>query len=124
MGQILQSVRRVWCGEAEYDERTDIKEEFDEGSDEWFKVIVDETDEELEERLTKDRRVLIIDQINAVRRKLDGLIDQLDIFSLHGLKVIEENLDGIDIAMFSIALKSNPVEDIFTEKCQSRPVKK
>jgi len=111
MGQILQSVRRVWCGEAEYDERTDIKEEFDEGSDEWFKVIVDETDEELELRLTKENRILVLDQINAIRRKLDAFIDDhLDMLNTYGLIIVRNNLDGIDIRVNDIHLKPDNQE--------------
>jgi len=111
MGQVVQKVRRVWCGEAEYEKRTDIKEEFDKGSDEWFKVIVDETDEELELRLTKENRILVLDQINAIRRKLDAFIDDhLDMLNTYGLIIVRNNLDGIDIRVNDIHLKPDNQE--------------
>jgi len=105
---ILQKTRRVWYDEPEYDERTDIKEEFDKDLQEWFKVIVDETDEELEERLAWAWREKVVGQIMEVRNQLDSLESQLGIFNTKGLKILTANLDNLNIAMFSIAL--DPVE--------------
>ncbi|MBW2646244.1 MAG: hypothetical protein JRE23_08715 [Deltaproteobacteria bacterium] len=107
---VVQRIRRVWCDEPEYDERTDIDPEFDEDSEEWFRVIIDETDDALEERLSWAWREKVVGQINEVRTQLDTLENQLSIFNTKGLKILTANLDNLNIAMFSITLDSNDGE--------------
>lgn len=101
---------RVWEGELLYEDHPEIDPEFDEGSEELFKMVEETPEEELvrvteeETHLVTKGRSRVRHQIEEIRKQLNGLEDQMDIFNSYGLQIITQNLDSVSSKLFTVAL--------------------
>lgn len=104
------STIRVWEGELLYEDHPEIKPEFDEDTEELFKLI-EETPEEESTRVKEEEEYLVTKgrsrvrhQIEKIREQLNGLEHQMEIFNSYGLQIITQNLDSVSSTMFMVAL--------------------